>query len=337
MPSILRAFLPSRPSSPSSSAPAAHPAQRRALAARRGSLRGPAAIGLAALCWGTTGTAAAFAPAGASSVSIGAARVVAGGLLLAFAGLGVRRPGGVRALRAAGPRKLAAVGVSGIAAAVYQVCFFAAVARAGVATGTVVAIGSAPVFTGLLARVLLGSPLSRRWAAATIGAGCGCAVLVTGGHVASAARPALQAGIALALAAGAGYALYGVLASGLIRSGLAPRTVMGAIFGIAAVLLSPVLALSSPGWMPSLRGLLVTAHLAVVATLLAYLLYGTGLRTTPVATAATLTLAEPAMAALLGVAVLGEHLTLAAMAGLALLGASLAVLTLRWGRGERRD
>jgi DME family drug/metabolite transporter len=258
---------------------------------------------------------------------------VAGGLLLAVAGLDLRRRrNGLRALRAAGPRAVAAVAGGGIMAAAYQLCFFAAVSRAGVATATVVAIGSSPVFTGLLARLLLGSALSRAWMLATVGAVTGCAVLVTGGHVTGAAQPAQRLGVVLALAAGAGYAVYGVLASGLIRSGLAPRTVMGAIFGTAAVLLSPVLALSSPGWILSPRGLLVTAHLAIVATFLAYLLYGTGLRVTPVATAATLSLAEPATAALLGLVVLGEHLTVIATAGLALLGMSLIVLTLP--RGE---
>lgn len=337
MPFIHCAFA-SRQSSSSSPRAPRFPWTSAAPEERAGRVRGAAAIGLAALCWGTTGTAAAFAPAAASSVSVGAARVVSGGLLLALAGLGLRsRDAGWPALRAAGPRALGAAGVSGIAVAAYQLFFFAAVSRAGVAAGTVTAIGSAPVFTGVLARVLLRSPVSRRWAAATVGAVTGCAMLIIGGHASGGAQAAQRTGIALALAAGAAYALYGVLASGLIRSGLAPRTVMGAIFGVGAVLLTPVLAVSSPGWIASPRGLAVTAYLAVVATLLGYLLYGSGLRVTPVAAAATLTLAEPATAAVLGVAVLGEHLTAVATAGLAFLGASLAALTLRRRRGELRD
>jgi hypothetical protein len=39
------------------------------------------------------------------------------------------------------------------AAAAYQTAFFAAAARAGVAVGTVVTIGTAPVFTGILSMV----------------------------------------------------------------------------------------------------------------------------------------------------------------------------------------
>src|ERR1700685_4509757 len=44
-----------------------------------------------------------------------------------------------------------------VAVACYQLCFFSAVRLTGVAIGTVVAIGSAPVFTGLISR-LTGGP-----------------------------------------------------------------------------------------------------------------------------------------------------------------------------------
>jgi DME family drug/metabolite transporter len=47
---------------------------------------GPAAILAAAALWGSSGTVAHFGPAGASPLSVGAARiVVGGGLLLAIA------------------------------------------------------------------------------------------------------------------------------------------------------------------------------------------------------------------------------------------------------------
>ena len=62
--------------------------------------------------------------------------------------------------------------------------------------------------------------------------------------------------------------------------------------------------------MATARGLAVATYLAVLTTALAYLLYARGLRTTAVTTATTLGLAEPAVAAVLGLAVLGEHLTI---------------------------
>jgi DME family drug/metabolite transporter len=73
------------------------------------------------------------------------------------------------------------------------------------------------------------------------------------------------------------------------------------------------------------RGLAVATYLAVLTTALAYLLYARGLRTTAVTTATTLGLAEPAVAAVLGLAVLGEHLTPAGFAGLEVLAVGLVI------------
>jgi EamA-like transporter family len=78
----------------------------------------------------------------------------------------------------------------------------------------------------------------------------------------------------------------------------------------------------------------------VLTTALAYLLYARGLRTTPVTTATTLGLAEPAIAAVLGLTLLGEHLTGTGLAGLGVLAVSLAILYQGGpvaGRGRRRE
>jgi DME family drug/metabolite transporter len=98
------------------------------------------------------------------------------------------------------------------------------------------------------------------------------------------------------------------------------------MFGGAAVIMLPVLILTGPGWLAEPRGLLAALYLGVGTTALAYFLYGRGLRTTPVATAATLALAEPAVAALLGLLVLRETLTPVSFGGLVLLGVSLVAV-----------
>ncbi len=108
---------------------------------------------LGAAAWGSTGTAAHFAPAGASSASIGAARIALGGaLLLAIALSTSERRRAVAGLLAGGTRTRAVLLLAAAAVGGYQVCFFTAVRMTGVAVGTVVAIGSAPVFTGALSR-----------------------------------------------------------------------------------------------------------------------------------------------------------------------------------------
>ena len=76
------------------------------------------------------------------------------------------------------------------------------------------------------------------------------------------------------------------------------------------------------------------------ATAVAYLLYGRGLRGVPAPAAVTLGLAEPVVAALLALVVLGERLSAPAVAGLLLVGLALALLVLpgagRPARSERR-
>jgi DME family drug/metabolite transporter len=292
-------------------------------------LGGSGYVVLAAALWGTTGTARTFAPADASPVSAGAARIVLGGLLLVAIAIAAGNPGIPRARGGGLPRLLGRGratwllrGAGAGCAAIYQVAFFAAVARTGVATGTVVTIGSAPAFAGLLSLLTGAGRLTRRWTVSTGGAVIGCAALVSGGQAAGVA----PAGVGLALVSGLGYAVYATVASYLITRGADDRAVMAALFGGAAMLLLPVLLAGSPGWLLTWRGAAVTIYLGAFTTAFGYVLYARGLRTTPVATATTLTLAEPAVAALLGLAVLGERLGGVAVAGLVLLAGSLLLL-----------
>src|SRR3954454_15176092 len=85
---------------------------------------------LAAMCFGTTGTAQALGP-DASSVTVGAARIAVGALLLLAAewALGRRRGARAEEVRGWSVRPLV-VGALGVAA--YQLCFFAAVKDTGV-------------------------------------------------------------------------------------------------------------------------------------------------------------------------------------------------------------
>lgn len=278
---------------------------------------------LAAAAWGSTGTAAHFAPPGASSASIGAARIALGGLLLLAIALATADSrSAVRSLLTSSSSSRAALLLAAAAVGGYQICFFSAVRATGVAIGTVVAIGSAPVFTGALSMLTGGPRPGRRWMLATAAAVAGCTVLVTGGRAAG----ATPRGVGLALAAGFCYAIYAVAAARLISAGNPETAVMGLLFGGAAVLLAPVLAAGSTAWLLTARGVAVVAYLGVVTTVFAYLLYGRGLRTVPAPVAVTLGLAEPVVAAILGLVVLGERLTLVALAGLILVGLALAAL-----------
>ncbi len=136
----------------------------------------------------------------------------------------------------------------------------------------------------------------------------------------------MVSGILFALLGGLLYAFYAVTAARAIGQGGESNAVMGVMFGVAALIMLPVLVISGTGWIASPGALAAVLYLGLGTTALSYFLYGRGLRTTPVATAATLALAEPAVAALLGLVVLGERLTLVSIAGLVLLGLSLVAV-----------
>lgn len=295
---------------------------------------GPSDVLLAACLWGTTGTVRTFVPT-ATNLSIAAIRIVLGGLVLATVS-GHRR----HLVRA--PRNWLPLGLGAAAMLTYQTAFFNAADRTGVAVSTVVTIGSAPAFTGLLGLAIGQARLTRRWLLASSGAVAGCAALVGGGGGAG-AEPV---GIGLALLSGLAYAVYATVVAALISRGEADRAVTGAVFALAAVIAAPALLTGPTTWMLTPRGALIAVYLGVVTTAGGYLLFARGLRSTPAATATTLTLAEPAVAAVLGVVILHERLAPVAVGGLALLAASLALLAVpgpgsswsgRAGRGESAD
>jgi DME family drug/metabolite transporter len=236
------------------------------------------------------------------------------------------RGGALRGLVTRGTRTRCLLAIGAAAAAAYQTAFFAATARAGVAVGTVVTIGAAPVFTGILS-MMTGrrSRPGARWLAATVAAITGCVMLVTSGH----AYGASAAGVALALLASLCYAVYAVTASYLITNGgRGPRRCRRHLWRRGRP--APAGPAHQPmSWVTTGQGLAVATYLAVLTTVLttalAYLLYARGLRTTAVTTATTLGLAEPAVAAVLGLAVLGQRLTITGLAGLGVLAVGLVI------------
>ncbi|SDN97491.1 drug/metabolite transporter, DME family [Klenkia soli] len=282
------------------------------------------AVLLAAVCFGTTGTAQALLDVDAAPVVVGLARIALGGGLLAAFALRGARTGSAR-----GTGLLARVPtgwvVAGGAAGVlgYQPAFFAGTATGGVAIGTVVALGSAPVVTGLLDAGLRGRRAERRWWAATGLAVVGL-VLVAGGS-----GGPLHGGVMWSVVAGACYAVYAVAVKELLDRGWATGPAVGAVFGAAAGVAVPVLLVVGVGDLMTRDGLVLVLWLGVITTTVAYLLFGYGLARLPATTAATLTLAEPLCAALLGVGLLGERLDAAATAGVVVLGLGIGVLTVR--------
>ncbi|TFC24306.1 EamA family transporter, partial [Cryobacterium sp. MDB1-18-2] len=218
---------------------------------------------------------------------------------------------------------LVLLGAAGVAA--YQPAFFTGTAQNGVAVGTLVALGSAPVLTGLLEWGWFRRPPGIRWACATFVAATGVAAL--SGLYSGGGGPVTALGIAGSLGAAASYAVYTLSTKLLLDRGWSPTTAMGATFGAAAVLMLPVLLASNPAWLAQPAGLATAAWLAVVTTALAYTLFARGLRGLPASQVSTLTLVEPVTATALGIFLLHEDFTPATICGILLLVTGLAILT----------
>ena len=278
-----------------------HPHHSRVPTPYRDVRRSVVEVLASAVLFGTTGTSASFAPTSTGSVAIGSARLVIGGfgLIAVVPLLGGRRGRVARLWRT--PLGFFA----GLMTAVYQLGFFAGVSLAGVALATLVTIGSGPVLVGVISWATLGEWPTAVWWTSTAICSTGLVLLTLDG---SGEPGVVLGGLVFSLAAAIGYAAYTVATKQLMHKGAASSEAMAAAFGLGAVVLLPVLLVAGVGWLTTPAGLGVALWLGFATTTLAYVLFGRGLRLLPAGPVATLVLAEPLVATMLGVGVLGERL-----------------------------
>lgn len=295
---------------------------------------GIACVLIASALWGTTGTTATFAE-DVSPLGIGAVAMGLGGLLLALTALRsiVKSR---RRIASQWPMLL----LGSLSVAIYPLAFYSSMHLAGVAIGTVISIGSAPLAASLIERIFDGQRLTTRW---LLGAavGLGGALLLTfsesAGHAGqgSAETSAVLYGILLGLVSGLLYALYSWVARRLMQAGIPPRAAMGSMFGVGGMALLPVLVLTGAPLLASWTNAAVGLYMALVPVLAAYVLFAYGLARVSATMATTLSLLEPVIAAVLAVAIVGERLPAEGWVGMGLIVGSLFILTVPMG-GRRR-
>ncbi|PTO73026.1 DMT family transporter [Vibrio splendidus] len=277
---------------------------------------GTLAILFASILWGTTGTAASFAP-DLSPLAIGAFSMGVGGLMQA--GLAYRKI--LLAFdKLLQNKKLLAV--SALALAVYPLAFYSSMKLSGVAIGTVVSIATAPFFSALLECLISKkNNINKRWLTSfAIGVvGIGLLVFSESSSTNESGDDLKLLGIALGLVAGLCYAIYSWATKALIDKGIKSQAAMGSIFGLGAMLLLPTLWFTGENLFSSQINVIVISYLTLIPQCLGYIAFSFGLRHVTASSANLLTLFEPVVAAVLAVCVVGELIPFTGWLGMSLI------------------
>jgi DME family drug/metabolite transporter len=273
----------------------------------------------AAALFGTSATSRSLSAVEAPSIAIASLRLAVGALGLLAIVVASRRFSAVWELWQKPWIWLMAIGVAG-----YQALFFVGTGLTGIAIGTIASLALGPLFAGLLNWLVLRVAPTRVWwlstAIAVVGVGLlSLEALETG----SSLNPL---GLIAAVGAGFAYAIYTVFGARGAKTQNNPTDVLAAAFTLGALFLLPG-AFFANSSLISGSGLLLVMWLGLVATTLAYVLFGIGLKQLSASTVATLNLAEPVVAALLGVFVVGEVLSGSSLFGAALIVIALSLLS----------
>ena len=237
---------------------------------KNSSYGGTIAILVASVLWGTTGTAAAFAPT-LGPLAIGAAAMGGGGLLQALVASRA-----IRENRQFIRENLLILLLGIVAVGIYPLAFYSSMHYAGITIGTVVSIGSAPLIAAILERFFDRKALSTIWFLSFVCGVLGVTMLSMGESHAvldSASQWNKYFGIFLGLVAATTYSLYSWAAKKLIDRGVASKAAMGMIMGGGAVILLPTLLVTGGGLLESSTNLLVAAYMMLIPMFLGYLLF----------------------------------------------------------------
>jgi drug/metabolite transporter, DME family len=303
--------------------------------ASRSVRRGLACLAFAAATWGTTGAAVdiVYRSSELGPLAVSFWRFLSGMALLIAAR--VIRPART-APRTRPPlrRRVLLFTGTGVGLAVLQTAYFAAVQHTGLAVGTIVALGAAPLFTAAGGRLFLGERVGRAGLLAVASALAGLAILVLGNQQGAVHR----LGVGMALLSAAGYAVANVLGrwTGRHGAGEDSYTLTVWAFAVGAAVTLPFAC--GEGLVPHTahpaRVVLLMVYVATVTTALAYPLFFAGAGAVRAATASVVMLIEPVSATVLAVLFLGERLTGATVLGGALLITAIAGLAVAESRPD---
>lgn len=216
------------------------------------------------------------------------------------------------------------VGTGIVSLAFFNACYFAAIGLAGASVAALL-LYTAPAFVMLLSAALFREKLTGRKLGCLFltAAGCVCVTGVLSGVGAVAPRAVL-----FGLGAGFGYALYSIFGKYALRQ-YSSQTITAYTFVFGALGLLP---LSAPGEIIRAIGaplpLLAAAGSALCCTVVPYLLYTRGLGGVESGRAAIIATVEPAVAALVGILILHEGITIRKIMGILLILGAVILMNL---------
>lgn len=272
---------------------------------------------LAGMLWGTSGVTikTIYGLAETTPISVAALRLALGSpalLAVSWRVAGHRSPSISRF-------DLLLLPLVGLLMGVYQLCYFLAIPRVGVAVATLVCICTGPVLVALISTVLLRERLGRTVVGALVCALLGTALLVGGGTGELGLRTEVVEGVALSLAGALGYALL-LLASRRLSGRYHPLQSTAVAITVGALLLLAVSS-ATTGLVTAYPpvGWTLLLYLGLVPTALAYGMFFHGMRHATPTVASIGTLAEPLTASVLALLIFGEQLGTNSLVGAVLL------------------
>lgn len=204
----------------------------------------------------------------------------------------------------------------------FQICLFESIRLVGMSVGVTVAIASSPIFTAILERIIRGKNPIRIWYVATAIAIAGIVLLNP-----MQSEKASLACFLCPLGAGFCSAVTLIVGSRLnANPNTPPESAVALVSSIACAFFIPFFFFNDVTWILTGSGLLSVVMLGLVNCALAYTLILAGLRRTQASLSASLGLAEPMGAALMGILLLGEPCTPRTILGIVLILLSVILL-----------
>ncbi len=273
--------------------------------------------------WGTIGLfATLLSNMGMSAGPVAFFRVLSASIMLALILLVKGR--GVSLFRVSRRGLISCMLVGFISQALYNVCYMNTIEQGGMATAAVF-LYTSPVYVALRSRVFFHEPLTRNKIIAIIINIAGCILTVTGGDFSDMKISGF--GIIMGIMAGFTYALLPILSrTGADDEDPFSAAFYGQAFG-ALLLFFLIRPYNGIGTAFTLPMLLVFIGFGIVPSAMGYIVYYAGLsRITETSIVPVLASVETVVAALIGLIVFGQALSITKIVGIALVLISIAIM-----------